>query len=685
MKYKKRTYILFFVMSACYCVFLLVYCRYKTQWVEDALKKHALVIEDDVWKFDDEGPLGYLSLAAERDNFESVIITIRSTGEFLSLKGPELSVVDKFLDSILLIPQTFYTVDIKHGDQKIGTLIVCYRNMNVYTYFYVFLLFAFAYVAIFLFLKITQAKWLLEERVKERTFELETEISERVAVEDEILQLRNYLSNIIDSMPSVLIGVDADVKVTQWNKKAEEITGVSAFEAIGRTITDVYPEIKPEMNSIVESISIRELRRTQNKPHWYESGVKYEDVTIYPLLANESEDEGAVIRIEDVTDEHEMERKMHHSHKMDAIGQLAGGVAHDFNNMLAGIIGAAQMLQPPMRELDKDAAEFVEMILKAAKRAADLTAKLLTFSRKGEDAFVAMDVHQVLDDTFAILKMTIDKKITISVEQNAENYMVEGDHTAIQNVLMNLSINASHAMPDGGDISLKTSNLTLDDNYCDNSPFDIEPGGFIEVEVRDTGCGISAEDIKKIFEPFFTTKKQGKGTGLGLAAVYGVVQDHQGAIVVYSEVGEGAVFHLYLPCSEEVAVEENVNCDIVHGVGLILLVDDEEIIRITGKHMLEDMGYEVILVENGLEAIDVFEQKHGDIDLVIMDMIMPEINGREAFDQMRKIDGNCKVIISSGFTKGENLDEMRDAGLAGFINKPFRNYELSQLISTILK
>ena len=244
MKYKKRTYILFFVMSACYCVFLLVYCRYKTQWVEDALKKHALVIEDDVWKFDDEGPLGYLSLAAERDNFESVIITIRSTGEFLSLKGPELSVVDKFLDSILLIPQTFYTVDIKHGDQKIGTLIVCYRNMNVYTYFYVFLLFAFAYVAIFLFLKITQAKWLLEERVKERTFELETEISERVAVEDEILQLRNYLSNIIDSMPSVLIGVDADVKVTQWNKKAEELFGYTgtSYGLIAQDVQELYPD-----------------------------------------------------------------------------------------------------------------------------------------------------------------------------------------------------------------------------------------------------------------------------------------------------------------------------------------------------------------------------------------------------------------------------------------------------------
>ena len=191
--------------------------------------------------------------------------------------------------------------------------------------------------------------------------------------------------------------------------------------------------------------------------------------------------------------------------------------------------------------------------------------------------------------------------------------------------------------------------------------------------------------IKKIFEPFFTTKKIGKGTGLGLSTVYGIIRDHHGVITVYSELEKGTVFHIYLPCSNQNIELTKINKTITRRSGLILLVDDEEIIRLTGSHLLKNFGYTVIIAKNGLEALNIFKEKYNEIDLVIMDMIMPKMNGKETFYEMKKIDSNCKIIISSGFTKDENLDKMRENGLCGFIKKPYIDYELNQLITTILK
>ncbi|MGL1891465.1 MAG: response regulator [Spirochaetaceae bacterium] len=380
-----------------------------------------------------------------------------------------------------------------------------------------------------------------------------------------------------------------------------------------------------------------------------------------------------------------LQDQLQQSRKMDAIGQLAGGVAHDFNNMLTGIIGAAQLLQNPIRNLDEKGLAYVEMILDASNRASDLTTKLLAFGRKGKIISTSIDIHTIVDDTLALFNRSIDKKIRISASKNAEQSTVIGDNTALQNSLLNLGINASHAMPDGGELTIETRNIILNNNYCNSSPFDISEGNYIEITIRDTGNGITPDNINKIFEPFFTTKKQGEGTGLGLASVYGTIQDHHGVINVYSEIGIGTVFNLYLPCSDDVVKKNPMEKIVLEGAGQVLLVDDEELVRMTGKYTLEEMGYKVILAENGLEAIDIFEKNFHDIDLVILDMIMPKMNGTEAFEKMKKIDENCKIIISSGFTKDENLNELRKKGLTGFIQKPFRDYELSKLLSEILK
>ncbi len=498
----------------------------------------------------------------------------------------------------------------------------------------------------------------------------------------ELQFLQNYLSNIIDSMPSVLVCVDQNGKITQWNQLAEQTTKLSADAALGRSFKNVFPDLRIDDSRIQTSIQTKEVFEEQSKKRETELGIVYENVTVYPLISDETE--GAVIRIDDVTTEHKLMEQLAQSSKMDAIGQLAGGVAHDFNNMLSGILGATELLKHPQRNLDEKGHKYVGMILKAVNRASDLTSKLLAFSRKGKIVPTVLDLHQIIDETLSIFKRTIDRTIALSVQKHAQASQVFADGSAIQNVLMNLGINASHAMPAGGNLQISTRNIELNQAYCSNSPFDLTPGKHIELELRDTGQGIAEENIKKIFEPFFTTKEQGKGTGLGLAAVYGTIQEHNGAINVYSEVGKGTVFHVYLPCAAYETVQQTDDESIVKGDGTILLVDDEELIRLTGEQMLQDMGYDVLLAEDGLEALKVLRSHHDKIDLIILDMIMPRMNGRETFYKLREIDKDCKVIIASGFAKDEHLDELKQSGLAGFIDKPFRDYQLSQLINKVL-
>ncbi|RKZ04286.1 hybrid sensor histidine kinase/response regulator, partial [Candidatus Fermentibacteria bacterium] len=509
-----------------------------------------------------------------------------------------------------------------------------------------------------------------------------TDITEKKLAAKELHNLRRHLSRIIDSMPSVLMGVDTQGMVTLWNKTAEQNTGLTAEEVKGKYLAEVFPQMSTEMDKISLSIRTGEVLQDKKRAMLSENGACPEDITIFPLIGEDIN--GAVIRIDDVTKECELEQQLNHSRKMDAIGQLAGGIAHDFNNVLGAIIGAAELLQSPDAGLDSEASELVDMILQAGTRAADLTAKLLAFGRKGKITTSVVDIHEIIDNTVSILASTLDKIITISVHKEAAVHTIVGDASGLHNALINMGINASHAMPDGGSITISTGNVYLDNTYCENSSFEIEPGEYVEIQMRDTGCGIPRENIRKIFEPFFTTSEQESGTGLGLAAVYGTVQDHQGSISVYSEEGRGSVFKILLPCSYEEADAVQINPDVVTGSGKILLVDDEELIRTTGKLMLEKMGYTVLLAENGRSAVELFKQIYKEIDLVVMDMVMPEMNGGDAFEEMRRIDPACKVIISSGFSRSRNIDELKSIGLSGFIQKPFRNSKLSQFLAEVL-
>lgn len=238
-------------------------------------------------------------------------------------------------------------------------------------------------------------------------------------------------------------------------------------------------------------------------------------------------------------------------------------------------------------------------------------------------------------------------------------------------------------MPEGGRLKISTNEVEIDELFCRSSSFALEPGKFIELEVLDSGCGIPKEKLPRIFEPFFTTKEEGTGTGLGLSTVYGTVQQHKGAVDVYSEVGEGTVFKILLPlASSEIEVARD-DIHVPHGTGCILVVDDENIMRFTAKEILEKYGYSVIVAENGKEAVKLFS-KESNIDLVLLDMIMPVMNGRDCFRQLKQIDPHAKVILSSGFSREEDLQEMMLAGLSGFIRKPYLTSTLCLTIHDVL-
>lgn len=375
--------------------------------------------------------------------------------------------------------------------------------------------------------------------------------------------------------------------------------------------------------------------------------------------------------------------QLHQSQKMDAIGQLAGGVAHDFNNLLTGIMGSAQLLQFA-ENLSEKQKKYIAMILSAAERAGSLTKKLLTFSKIGTRITTAVDCVKIIKDTVEILQHTLDKSIAITIENRAVHTSIIGDDTLLMNAFMNMGINASHAMPSGGALTFILENYDLDKNYCEASPFNIKPGNFIRIDVRDTGCGIRPEVIPRIFEPFFTTKEQGGGTGLGLSMVYGTVQDHGGAITVYSEQGSGTVFHIYLPVTED-SVPEKINTEALQGgAGTVLLIDDEELIRITAKGFLESLGYSVLTEKNGEDGLKTFIEKRGEIKLIILDMLMPVMGGREAFIRLREIDPEIPILVASGFVKEEQMFLLKEQGFAGFLQKPFRIEELAEKVHKAL-
>ncbi len=518
------------------------------------------------------------------------------------------------------------------------------------------------------------------------------DITERRRIDQALRESESKFRSIIESSPVgyhiYKLETDGRLVFTMYNQAADTILHVSHEQFIGLDIVEAFPALAgtgiPEM--------YRAIARGESGMENFEVPYNYAGIDgIYEVRVFRGDPSQTVVNFIDITDRKKAEEEqirltdqLHQSQKMDAIGQLAGGVAHDFNNLIGGITGSAQLLQYS-DNLSEKQKNYIAMILTAAERAGNLTKKLLKFSRSGAKVSSAVDCVKVINDTVEILQHTIDRNITISVENSAKQTSVIGDDTLLQNALMNLGINASQAMPQGGSLTFSLENINLDENYCELSAFAIRPGGYVQIAVRDTGCGMPPEVLTHVFEPFFTTKEQGKGTGLGLSIVYGTVQEHGGEITVKSEPGAGTVFYINLPVTEEPAADDKYSDKLTSGSGTVLLIDDDELIRITARDLLESLGYTVLLAVNGEEGVKIFSEKKELVDLVILDMIMPVMGGRDTFEKLRAIDPAVTVLIASGFAREENMMVLKEQGISGFIQKPFRLAELAEKVHDAMK
>ena len=387
----------------------------------------------------------------------------------------------------------------------------------------------------------------------------------------------------------------------------------------------------------------------------------------------------------DVTGEHEMQAQLRHSEKMQAVGQLAGGIAHDFNNQLTGIQGYADLLRlefdshPQLRE-------YLASMMIGIRRATELTAQLLAFSRKGKYLNTDVDLHRIIFEVVGLLQHSIDKRIVLLQQLHADPCTTVGDPTQLQSAILNLALNARDAMPDGGTLLFSTSVELLDERRCVGGAADLEPGAYLQVRVSDTGCGIDPCVRSRIFEPFFTTKEPGKGAGMGLAAVYGTVMNHHGSIVVDSAPGQGSTFTLLLPLvhSQEERGDDSPCAAAGEGSGHILLIDDEEMVRSVVTRMLELSGYTITACGSGAEGIEYYRDHADTVALVILDVVLPEMDGVEIYRRLREINPALLVLVSSGYTIESRAQLLMDSGAQGFLQKPFTRDELCAKVARVL-
>jgi PAS domain S-box-containing protein len=464
------------------------------------------------------------------------------------------------------------------------------------------------------------------------------------------------------------------------------------LEMFGYTIDDVatgrqwFDKAYPD--EIYRQKVLKEWSEFQQQPHIGRSRPHVYRVTCkdgshkeinFKGLSLENQDQ--LVIYEDITERSQLEQQLQQAKRIEAIGTLAGGIAHNFNNLMMGIQGRASLMTLELGSSDPQL-EHIKAIEEQIVSASNLTRQLLGLARGGKYEVKPIDINELLVSSAAIFGRT-RKDIEIHSKIYASSLVVEADKRQIEQVFLNIFVNSIQAMPEGGKIYLETSILSLNASFC--KPYAAIPGRYAKISIEDTGVGMTKETCQQVFDPFFSTKEKYLGSGLGLASAYGIIKNHGGIITVYSDLGRGTTISIYLPVSEKTAfIETQIEDNIVRGSGTILLIDDEEIIIDVGKPMMENLGYRVIAANCGEKAVDAVSENGDNIDLVILDLIMPGMDGGRTFDAIRDIQPKMPIILSSGYSlKGKATDIMR-RGCNAFIQKPFNISELSQLIRKVL-
>jgi two-component system cell cycle sensor histidine kinase/response regulator CckA len=503
------------------------------------------------------------------------------------------------------------------------------------------------------------------------------DITDRKQAEEALRESEEKHRNLFENANEAMF-VAQDGKLVFLNPRTAMMTGYSSEELqSGPFIEFIHPDDR-------EMVIDRHVRRMKGEalPHRYSFRIIHRDgairwVELNAVLINWDGKAATLNFMSDITDRRQakeekriLEERLQLAEKMESIGTLAGGIAHDFNNLLMGIQGYASLMLLDLNPSDPHY-ERLKRIEEQVQSGADLTRQLLGFARGGRYEVKPTDMNDIMKKTSSMFGRT-KKEITIHRKYGKDLRTVEVDQGQMEQVFMNLYVNAWQAMPGGGEIYLETENVPLNDEQA--FPHSVKPGKYVKITVTDTGTGMDEKTKDRIFDPFFTTKEMGRGTGLGLATVYGIIKGHKGMIDVESEPGQGTTFTIYLPASEkEAAKEKTAAGTIARGAETILLVDDEKMVVEVTRKLLESMGYRVYAAGSGQEAIAVYMEKRNAIDLVILDMIMPGLSGGETFDRLREIDPEIRVLLSSGYSIEGEAQHILNRGCNGFIQKPGRS------------
>jgi two-component system cell cycle sensor histidine kinase/response regulator CckA len=491
-----------------------------------------------------------------------------------------------------------------------------------------------------------------------------------------------------DSIADAVLILDQEQIITRCNRATLKLLGKPMEEVIGKNCCKaIHGSDGP-----IADCPVDKMKRSMNRESREVSlGDRCFNITADPIVDAGNVVIGAVHVISDITerklaeeDKTKLEEQLRQSQKLEAIGQLAGGVAHDFNNLLGGIMGNAELIKMHSGK-DPTIDRHSDTIVSSSVKAAELTRQLLTFARKARVNFTRLDINAAIINVIELLKHTIDRNIKIVQKIEPTPTLVQGDSNMIENALLNIAINARDAMPQGGTLSFATSKLILTPNTLPPGGEELKPGSYISVSITDTGTGMDKETQMRIFEPFFTTKEAGKGTGLGLAAVYGCVRQHNGYIKVESEIGVGTTFKLFLPEGSAVSLAEiasDTAC--VKGHGRILVVDDEQINGDTLGEILKTLGYTPEIFRDPLDALEYFGKNHKAVNAVVLDLIMPKMSGLDLFRAFKKLNSGVKVVVASGYSDNNQGKLIMQEGALEFVQKPYRVYELSKALARVL-
>ena len=674
-------------------IFISVFEQHSLAQKQNDVDTHAQVIAYSVWTLFTPVTEQYLSLAVENQDYHRMRIFSMGEQELYS-HSHQLAGFEATLADLGLIRIDTFQAEIFYKDRHIGTLEVQAYNKNIYLYSYLLLILLLLGLLAWFIAAIYNERKNLRHRVEEKTAELaqnnrklQDEIAERKKSEQTFLAL-------FDNSFQVISLLDPEGRVCKSNQTSLKVQHLSEEDVAGKYFWEtpwwdnqqhLIEQLKAACNTA------RNGRLARFEAHFKGNRDIYVDTSLKPVFDENHQVINLIAEGRDISDIRQAEQELQQAQKMESVGTLAGGIAHDFNNILGGILGTLSLLKLKREKGEKLSEErlfgYLDTITETALRATEMVTQLLTLSRRRKLKFSPENLYQVLQNVCGIASTSFDKSVVFDV-QIEEQIPVHADANSLEQVFLNICINAAHAMTImrapgeawGGTLKISQKKIQLDEQPGRAA------GSYWCITISDSGVGMNNSELEQIFVPFFTTKEKDAGSGLGLSMVYNIIKQHKGFIEVDSQTGVGTSFRIFLPvATEQIApVIDQQKPALVTGEGLILVIDDEELIRDNAADMLEECGYQVLTAANGRQGVELYRQQQHEISAVLLDLVMPVMTGKEAFLALQQINPQVKVLLSSGFRQDTRVDEILTAGAAGFIQKPYSLYDLSRTISQIL-